>query len=103
MGLQYVLSIFGRTLSDRPLSSAGRMTLVLFRRRALVGSKVLLFQFSFANGERSLGQGRLARSTFSWLLVGHVSKYRESKSSVRSEWVFLFHSPTGCFSSLTRE
>jgi hypothetical protein len=26
MGLQYVLSIFGRTLSDRPLSSAWRMT-----------------------------------------------------------------------------
>jgi hypothetical protein len=26
MGLQHVLSIFGRTLSDRPLSSAWRMT-----------------------------------------------------------------------------
>jgi hypothetical protein len=26
MGLQYVLSIFGRTLSDKPLSSAWRMT-----------------------------------------------------------------------------
>jgi hypothetical protein len=26
MGLQYVLSIFGRILSDRPLSSAWRMT-----------------------------------------------------------------------------
>jgi hypothetical protein len=34
MGLQYVLSIFGMTLSDRPLSSAWRMTLVLFQRRA---------------------------------------------------------------------
>ena len=33
MGLQYVLSIFGRTLSDRPLSSAWRMTLVLYRTR----------------------------------------------------------------------
>jgi len=33
MGLQYVLSIFGRTLSDRPLSSTWRMTLVLFRTR----------------------------------------------------------------------
>jgi hypothetical protein len=43
MGLQYVLSIFGRTLSDRPLSSAGRMTLVLFRRRALVESKVRFY------------------------------------------------------------
>jgi len=26
MGLQYVLSIFGRILSDRPLSSAWRLT-----------------------------------------------------------------------------
>jgi len=73
MGLQYVLSIFARTLSDRPLSSAGRMALVLFRRRALVGSKVR-FYFNLV-GKRRAKLGPWALGTLHFFMAARWARF----------------------------